>query len=118
MAARVISRHGETAQHARLKQLAFIWAQMHGFSACAMEVTLPRCRYRADVAGYRSAPKQIGSTAVFECKKALCDLQRDNCRSESTHQRLEAICNRRQVLEERLHTHYPNLHNGNSLFPE
>ena len=75
-------------------------------------------RYRADVAGYRSVPKQIGSTAVFECKQALCDLRRDNCHSESARRRLEAICNRRQVLEARLRTHYPNLHNGDSLFPE
>jgi hypothetical protein len=118
MAAGVTSRHGETTQHARLKQLAFIWAQTHGFSACAMEVTLPRCRYRADVAGYRSVPKQIGSTAVFECKQALCDLRRDNCHTETARRRLEAICNRRQVLEARLRTHYPNLHNGESLFPE
>src|ERR1044071_2161848 len=88
------TRSGETETHARLKQLAFMWAQMHGFSACAMEVTLARCRYRADVAGYRSVPKQIGSTAVFECKQALCDLRRDNCRSESARERLEAICKR------------------------
>jgi hypothetical protein len=101
MAAGVTSRHGETTQHARLKQLAFIWAQTHGFSACAMEVTLPRCRYRADVAGYRSVPKQVGSTAVFECKQALCDLRRDNCHSEAARRRLEAICNRRQLLEAR-----------------
>src|SRR6266705_1761060 len=118
MAARVTSRHGGTTQHARLEQFAFIWAQTHGFSACAMEVTLPRCRCRADVAGYRSVPKQIGSTAVFECKQALCDLRRDNCHSEATRRRLEAICNRRQILEARLRTHYPNLHNGDSLFPE
>src|SRR5262245_9592647 len=118
MAAGVTSRLGETTQHARLKQLAFFWAQTHGFSACAMEVTLPRCRYRADVAGYRSSPKQIGSTAVFECKRALCDLRRDNCHSESARQRLEEICNRRQVLEARLRAHYPTLHNGDSLFPE
>ncbi|MGE5214044.1 MAG: hypothetical protein ACM3NN_10180 [Nitrospirota bacterium] len=118
MAARIISRHGETAQHARLKQLAFVWAQMRGFSACAMEVTLPRSRYRADVAGYRSIPKQIGSTALFECKQALCDLRRDNCRSDCARDRLEAICTRRQVLEAQLRTHYPNLHNGDSLFPE
>jgi hypothetical protein len=97
-----------------------------------MEVTLPRSRYRADVVGYRSMPKygsqaacltrtpgcQPGETAVFECKQALCDLRRDNCRSESAHKRLEIICNRRQVLEARLRTHYPNLHNGDSLFPE
>src|SRR4029450_8965763 len=118
MAAGLTSRHGETAQHAQLKQLAFIWAQTHGFSACAMEVILPRCRYRADVAGYRSVPRQIGSTAVFECKQALCDLRRDNCHSESARRRLEAICKRRQLLEARLRTHYPNLHNGDSLFPE
>ena len=118
MAAGVTSRQGETTQHARLKQLAFIWAQTHGFSACAMEVTLPRCRYRADMAGYRSVPKQIGSTAIFECKQALCDLRRDNCRSDCARERFEAICNRRHVLETHLRTHYPNLHNGDSLFPE
>src|SRR5207237_8123950 len=99
MAAGVTSRHGETTQHARLKQLAFIWAQTHGFSACAMEVILPRFRYRADVAGYRSVPKQIGSTAVFECKQALCDLRRDNCHSESQCRGLEATCNRSLVLD-------------------
>src|SRR4030095_10441121 len=118
MAAGVTGRHGETTQHARLKQFAFIWAQTHGFSACAMEVKCPPCRYRADVAGYRSVPKQIGSTAVFECKQALCDLRRDNCHSESARERLEAICNRRQLLETRLRAHYPNLHTGDSLCPE
>ena len=117
MAARITSR-GESQQHTRLKHLAFIWAQAHGFSACAVEVSLPKCRYRADVAGYQFHPKQIGSTAVFECKQALCDLQRDNCHSESARQRLEAICERRQLLEARLRTHYPTLHNGDSLFPE
>jgi hypothetical protein len=118
MGAGIKSRHGETAQHARLKQLAFVWAQAHGFSACAMEVTLPRCRYRADVAGYRSVPKQIGSTAVFECKQALCDLRRDNCRSDSAREQLERICSRRHVLEAHLRIHYPSLHTGDSLFPE
>jgi hypothetical protein len=83
-----------------------------------MEIVLPRCRYRADVAGYRSIPKQIGATAVFECKQALCDLRRDNCHSDSARQRLQAMCNRRKVLETQFHTHYPNLHNGDSLFPE
>src|SRR5215472_7649817 len=118
MAAGVASRRGETAQHVKLKQLAFVWAQAHGFSACAMEVSLPKCRYRADVAGYRPHPKQIGSAAVFECKQTLCDLRRDNCHTESVRQRLETICERRQFLEARLRTHYPNLHNGDSLFPD
>jgi hypothetical protein len=118
MAAGVKSRRGETAQHAWLKRLALIWAQAQGFSACAIEVSLPKCRYRADVAGYRPQPKQIGSTAVFECKQALCDLRRDNCHRDSARQRLQAICKRRQLLETRLRTHYPSLRNGDSLFPE
>jgi hypothetical protein len=118
MVARVTSAHGETAQHARLKRLAFLWAQEQGFTACAMEVSLPKCRYRADVAAYRSQPAQVGSTAIFECKQALCDLRRDNCHSESARRRLEAICKRRQLLEIRLCAHYPNLRNGASLFPE
>src|ERR1044072_729443 len=109
MAAGVTRRHGETTQHARLKQLAFIWAQTHGFFACAMEVTLPRCRYRADVAAYRCVAKQVGSTAVFECKRALSDLRRDNCHSDSARKRLRIICTRRQLLEARLRTHYPTL---------
>ena len=118
MVARVTNANGETAQHARLKLLAFLWAQAQGFSACAMEVSLPKCRYRADVAAYRSHPRQIGSTAVFECKQALCDLRRDNCQSESARRRLEAVCKRRQLLEARLRAHYPDLRNGGSLFPE
>jgi hypothetical protein len=118
MAGRVTSRRGETAQHLLLKQLAFLWAQANGFSACAMEVILPKCRYRADVAAYRPCTKKIGETVVFECKQALCDLRRDNCHSESARWRLKTICERRQLLEARLRMHYPNLHNGDSLFPE
>ena len=118
MGARVRRLHGETAQHARLKELAFLWAQAQGFSACAMEVNLPKCRYRADVAAYQWQRKQLGSTAIFECKQTLCDLRRDNSHSESTRRRLEVICQRRQVLEARLRVHYPHLHNGDSLFPE
>src|SRR5436190_416701 len=118
MSVRVTRLHGETAQHARLKGLAFLWAQAQGFSACAMEVSLPKCRYRADVAAYRWQRKQPGSTAIFECKQALCDLRRDNCHSEATRRRLEVICQRRQVLEARLRAHYPHLRNGDSLFPE
>lgn len=118
MAAGVTNAHGETARHSRLKRLAFLWAQAHGYSACAMEVTLPQSRYRADVAAYRPQPKKIGSTAIFECKQALCDLRRDNCHSDIARRRLEAICQRRQILETRLRVHYPNLRNGDSLFPE
>jgi hypothetical protein len=48
----------------------------------------------------------------------MCDLRRDNCRSDVARQRLETICHRRHVLEAHLRTHYPNLHEGDSLFPE
>jgi len=113
-----VRRASETERHARLKRLAFLWAQTQGYSACAMEVSLPKCRYRADVAAYRLAPKSIGSTAIFECKQALCDLRRDNCRGDDARQRLETISKRRQLLERRLREHYPNLRNGDSLFPE
>jgi hypothetical protein len=113
-----VIRTGETARHARLKRLAFEWAQAHGFSACAMEVSLSKCRYRADVAGYRRQRNQLGTTAIFECKQALCDLRRHNCQSEAARARLEAICKRRQVFETRLRAHYPSLRNGESLFPE
>ena len=118
MAAEVTRLHGETAQHARLKELAFLWAQAQGFSACAMEVSLPRCRYRADVAGCGWRRSAIQSTAIFECKQVLCDLRRDNCHSEAARRRLQVICERRQFLETRLRAHYPNLRNGDSLFPE
>lgn len=118
MAAAVRCAGGETERHARLKRLAFLWAQAQGYFACAMEVSLPKCRYRADVAAYRLAPREIGSTAIFECKQALCDLRRDNCQSDAARQRLETISQRRQLLERHLRAHYPNLRNGDSLFPE
>jgi hypothetical protein len=118
MGARVTNARGETKRHSRLKRLAFLWAQAHGYSACAMEVALPQSRYRADVAAYRPKPKRIGSTAIFECKQALCDLRRDNCQSDAARKRLETTCERRQPLETRLREHYPTLRNGDSLFPE
>jgi hypothetical protein len=118
MAERIKRAPGETERHVRLKRLAFLWAQAQGYSACAMEVSLPMCRYRADVAAYRLTPKRIGSTAIFECKQALCDLRRDNCQSDAADQRLETICQRCELLEERLRAHYPNLRSGDSLFPE
>src|SRR5258708_34709009 len=55
---------------------------------------------------------------MFEWKQGGGELRRENCYSEAARRRLEAICNRRQLLEARLRTHYPNLHNGDSLFPE
>lgn len=117
MDARVI-RRGETVAHNQLKRLAVLWAQAHGYSACAMEVSLPKCRYRADVAAYRPEASGLGSTAIFECKQALVDLRRDNCSSVHTRKRLETVCRRRQVLEKNLRIHFPNLRIADSLFPE
>lgn len=114
----VAIRRGETDTHVRLKRLALLWAQANGYSACAAEVTLPQCRYRADVAAYRPQPRQPGETAIFECKQALADLRRDNCRSEATRERLRTVSRRRQVLEKYLRIHYPTLRTGDSLFPE
>src|SRR5437660_700939 len=118
MDAGVNNGRGETATHARLKRLALLWAQAHGYSTCAFEVSLPQCRYRADVAAYRPEPDGIGSTAIFECKQALVDLRRDNCSSAATCERLESVHRRRQVLEKHLRVHYPNLRIADSLFVE
>jgi hypothetical protein len=118
MDATIEIRRGETAAHGNLKRLAFLWAQAQGYCACAMEVGLPQCRYRADVAAYRPESNGSESTAIFECKQALPDLRRDNCQSDATRRRLETVCQRRQILEKHLRIHFPNLRIADSLFPE
>ncbi|HEV2841732.1 MAG TPA: hypothetical protein VGW39_10435 [Chthoniobacterales bacterium] len=118
MDAPVAVRRGETETHLRLKRLALLWAQANGYSACAAEVSLPQCRYRADVAAYRPQSKQPGVTAIFECKQARADLRRDNCCSAATRERLRSVSRRREVLEKHLRIHYPTLRTGDSLFPE
>ncbi|HEY6071110.1 MAG TPA: hypothetical protein VIU85_07035 [Chthoniobacterales bacterium] len=116
---RLKNRNGETEAHTRLKRLAALWAQAQGYSACAMEVMLPRCRYRADVAAYRPNRKQsTGTTAIFECKQALVDLRRDNGCTATTMRRLEKIHARRETLERNLRVHYPALRIADSLFAE
>lgn len=118
MDARLSSKGGETEAHRRLKRSAVLWAQAQGYSACAVEVTLPQCRYRADVAAYRARGKESSVTAIFECKQVLSDLRRDNCCSGATRERLKTVNKRREVLEKHLRVHYPTLHGGESLFPE
>lgn len=114
----VAPRRGETEAHRRLKRLAVLWAQAQGYAACAAEVTLPRCRYRADVAAYRARGNEAGVTAIFECKQVRADFCRDNDRAESVRNRLETVTRRRQILEKHLRIHYPTLRAGESLFPE
>src|SRR5213082_2077783 len=111
-------KRGETAAHAGLKRSAVIWAQARGYSACAFEVQLPRCRFRADLAAYRPNGKEIGTAAIFECKQALPDLRRDNGGSAVTAKRLEKVFQRRQVLEKNLRIHYPALRIPDSLFSD
>ena len=112
------TRRGETEAHLRLKRLAILWAQGNGYSACAAEVSLPRCRYRADVAAHRRGSNGPDVTAIFECKQALADLRRDNCQIEVARQRLFSVGRRRDLLEKHLRIHYPTLRTGDSLFPE
>src|SRR5713101_9880828 len=115
MAQRITSSRGETEAHARLKRLALVWAQREGYSACAIEVTLPRCRYRADLAAYRPNGRQSVVTAIFECKQALVDLRRDNGCTSTTMRRLEKVHQRREILERNLRVHYPALRVADSL---
>lgn len=113
-----LKRGGETAAHLRLKRLALIWAQAHGYSACGLEVSLPRCRYRADIAAYRHVSNEAEATAIFECKQALPDLRSDNCSALAARTRLAQIHHRRTVLEKHLRVHYPAHRIADTLFPE
>ncbi len=114
----IAGRRAETDAHLRLKRLALLWAQANGFLACAAEVTLPQCRYRADVAAYRARLREQTVTAIFECKQALPDLRRDNCETATTRERLRSLRRRRDILEKHLRVHYPTLRTGDSLFAE
>ncbi len=111
-------RTGETPAHSELKRLAVLWAQAQGYSACALEVSLPRCRYRVDVAAFKLKPDEIGCTAIFECKQARPDLLRDSCCASIARQRLESVHKRRLTIEKHLRVHYPALRRGESLFAE
>jgi hypothetical protein len=114
----VVGRRGETEAHVRLKRLTLVWAQTNRYTACAAEVTLPQCRYRADIAAYRSGPREQTVTAIFECKQALPDLRRDSCETAGTRERLRSLFRRREILEKHLRVHYPTLRTGDSLFAE
>ena len=114
----VATRRAETEAHLRLKRLALLWAQANGYSACAAEVSLPQCRYRADVAAYRARLREQTVTAIFECKQARPDLRRDNCETATTRERLHSLARRREILEKHLRVRYPTLRTGDSLFAE
>lgn len=110
---------GETAAHARLKQLALDWAAANGFPIAAPEVRLPRSGFRVDVAAYRPARRDAAvATMVFECKQARADLLKDSRAEQPTRHKLAELLARRAKLEEMLGEHRPDLRRGESLFPE
>jgi hypothetical protein len=118
-AAPVARPRGESAAHLALKRLALVWAQENDYRIAALEVSLPKCRYRADVAAYRPEKgDSLGVTAIFECKQSAPDLRRDDRQTAATHARLETLFRRRQILEKHLRVHYPTLRTGETLFPE
>ena len=131
---------GETSAHLLLKRLALFWAQKQGYHSCAYEVSLPNCRYRADLAAYMPSKGRIkvraqdpalpamthrvmvchtlGNTAVFECKQARSDFLKDSRSTRETQSELKDLHDRRIELERTLRVHYPSLlRAGDSLVP-
>ncbi|MEX2045251.1 MAG: hypothetical protein WD941_07850 [Opitutus sp.] len=111
---------GETPEHARLKALALGWAQANGFAICGLEVRVPGCGFRADVAAFARASGTAGGarTAVFECKQARADLLKDAHAEAATRTRLAELMARRRSLEEMLAVHRPDVRRGEALWPE
>jgi hypothetical protein len=123
---------GESQAHRELKQIALRWARAQGYRIAAAEVSLPRYRFRLDVAVYRPSKQSItdpqsgrtvwqdslGLCAVFECKASRADFQRDAASLSGTGEKLKALHARRLELERLLHLYYPSILQGDSLFQE
>lgn len=114
---------GESQAHRVLKQAALIWAMEQGYRAGGFEVKLPNSNFRADVAACRlerpaSYECEIGLTAAFECKQSRPDFLNDSKPEAESLDRLAALNQRREKLEQLVGTHYPNLRQGDTLFPE
>jgi hypothetical protein len=130
------SSASESPAHLRLKRLALLWAQAHGYPVAAAEVTVPHFGFRLDAAAYRlgretvprsdsRSPRRrqisqaaIGLTAIFECKASRTDCRRDCHSATATRDRLAKLAERKARHEEVLRIHYPSIRNGDSLFPE
>jgi hypothetical protein len=125
----------ESPEHLQLKRLALAWAQEHGFSIAAGEVSLPSYRFRIDVAAYKPGKARrveasangkvcarqvptVGLGAVFECKVSRPDYLRHARSIAKTLKELERFTVRKLRLEEVLRIHFPSIRNGDSLFPE
>ena len=114
---------GESRAHRLLKQAALVWALEEGYRAGGFEVRLPNSNFRADVAACRldrpaSFECEIGLTAAFECKQARPDFLNDAKPEAESLDRLAVLNQRREKLEQLVGTHYPNLRQGDTLFPE
>jgi hypothetical protein len=128
--------HAESETHRILKRLALAWAQEQGFRIAAAEVSLPRMRFRLDVAAYKPTRHRVratdstlltnrlawipgvGSTAVFECKASRADFIRDAASIPETLNALQQLHAKRQTIENELRIHYPSIQNGDSLFQD
>ncbi|MEM0969205.1 MAG: hypothetical protein AAGJ31_07645, partial [Verrucomicrobiota bacterium] len=110
----------ETAAHLNLKRAALLWAQEHGYQSVGWEIRVPKSSYRADVAAYRSArqSREVGSTALFECKQARSDFLRDHHDGSACLERFSSLNARRSRLERLLRIHHPTLRGGDSLFQD
>lgn len=109
----------ETEAHRNLKRLALAWAQANGFVLAALEVALPRCSYRADVAAATvriASPR--GRVAVFECKQSRSDWLRDSAREGETRRCAQAVAERLHALRDLVAAHRPDLRRGETLFAE
>lgn len=133
-------RGGETSAHLLLKRLSLFWAQKQGYHSCAYEVSLPNCRYRADLAAYMPSKGRIkvraqdpalpamthrvmvchtlGSTAIFECKQARSDFLKDSRSARNTLAEVKDLHARKLELERTLRVHYPTLRVSDSLFQD
>lgn len=113
----------ESAEHLQLKAAAAFWASAEGYRAIGEEVRVPNSNFRADVAACKmerpaKGEVTISQTAVFECKQVRSDFLNDSLPEIASRKRLAALHQRRQKLEEMIGLHYPNLRQGDSLFPE
>ena len=111
---------GESERHRDLKRRTLLWAQANGFSACALEVRVPRSGFRADVVAGAVSPSgtEVGEVAIFECKQERSDLLRDTADERKTLAQLQEVSTRRSELEHMLGLHLPDLRRGDSLFAE
>jgi hypothetical protein len=108
----------ESDRHWQLKRLAAAWAHNQGFRILATELRLPRTPYRADLAAAATARGLPATTAVFECKQSRADFLHDSRSMQDTRQKIEELQNRLSHLTRLLGTHYPNLRQGEELFPQ